>query len=88
MNAERSTNRCAIETLALPKEAIYFSHLAQCSFRPSLVLSDGFNLLTKRLNILRVRCEVEECMSEALSCGVNQASQGCKIKSKRTREVV
>ena len=74
MNAETSTNSRAFETLALPEEAVYFSHLAQCVFRPSLLLDDSFNLFTKGLDILRIRCEVEECVSEVLSCGVNQAS--------------
>ena len=87
MNAE-TTNRYAFETLAFLDEAVYFSHLAQCNFRPSLLLDDCLNLLTKRLNILRVCCEVEECMSEALSRGVNQASLGCSMNSKRTWEDV
>ena len=79
MNAERSTTRNAFQTLAFLEEAIYFSHLAQCSFRPPLLLNNCFNLLTERLNILRIRCEVKECMGEALSCGVNHTSQGWNI---------
>ena len=74
MGLETRTAVHAFETMALLEEAVYFSHLAQCSLRPSLLLNDLFNLLTKWLNILRIRCEEEECMGEALSCGINQAS--------------
>ena len=74
MDVKTRTAIDAFETMALLEKAVYFSHLAQCSLRPSLLLNDLFNLLTKRLNILRIRCEVEECMSEALSWGISQVS--------------
>ena len=85
---QKSTARNALVTLALLEEAVYFSHLAQCSFRPSFLLNDRFNLLTKRLDVLRIRCQVEEHVSEALSYGVNQVSQDCIMNPKRTREDV
>ena len=88
LNGETSTSRYAFETLGLLEEAVHFSHLAQRSFRPSLHLDDCFNLLTKGLDILRIRREVEECMSEVLPYGVSQACQGCNINPKLTREDV
>ena len=77
MNAETRTAVNAFETLALLDEAVHLSHPAQCSLRPPLLLNDRLDLLTKRLDILRVRCEVEEHMREALSCGVNQVGESC-----------
>jgi hypothetical protein len=66
MNLETTTAVNAFHTLALLEEAVYFSHLVHCSLRPSLLLNDAFNLLTKGANILRIRRKVEERMSEAL----------------------
>jgi hypothetical protein len=66
MNLETRTAVNAFHTLALLEEAVHFSHLVHCSFRPSLLLNDAFNLVTKRANILRIRRKVEERMSEAL----------------------
>ena len=88
MNAERRTTTNALETLALLDEAVHFSHLGQCGLRPPLLLNDRLNLLTKRLDILRIRCEVEEHMREALSCGVNQVARRCNNIFERTWEVV
>ena len=74
MSAETLTAGNAFETLTLLDEAVYFSHLSQASFRPSVLLNNCFDLFTESLNILRIRCEIKEYMSEALSCCVNQAS--------------
>ena len=65
-NAGAPTSIHSFYTLTLPKKAVNFTHLTQCSFRPPLLLNDSFNFIAKRLDILRIRRKVEECMSEAL----------------------
>jgi hypothetical protein len=66
MNLETTTAVNAFHTLALLEEAVHFSQLVHYSFRPSLLLDNAFNLLTKGANILRIRRKVEERMSEEL----------------------
>ena len=65
-NAKTLTSIHSFDTLTLPKEAVDSAHLTQCSLRPPLLLNDSFNFLAKRLDILRIRRKVEECMSETL----------------------
>ena len=66
MNMDTRTDANAFHTLALLEEAVYFSHLVHCGLRPSLLLNDAFNLLTKGVDILRICRKVEERMSEHL----------------------
>ena len=65
-NTKTLTSIESFHTLTLLKEAVNPTHLTQCSLQPPLLLNDSFNFLAKRLDILRIRRKVEECMSEAL----------------------
>ena len=66
MNATAATDVHPFDALALLEEAIDFPHLAHCNLRPSVLLNDAFNLLTKGLDVLRIRCKIKERLSEKL----------------------
>lgn len=66
MNVVTHTSTEALHTFGFPEKAIYFSHLAHCSFCPSLLLHNGFNFLAKRLDVLRICRKVQERISETL----------------------
>ena len=54
------------DAMAFLEEAIDLPHLAYCNLRPTFLLNDTFNLLTKRLDVLGVRCKAKERLSEQL----------------------
>jgi hypothetical protein len=66
MNARNITSVYPFDALALLQEAIDLPHLAHCNLRPSVLLNDTLNFLTKRLDVLRVRCKAIERLSEQL----------------------
>ena len=65
-NAKRNTNLYPFDALALLQEAIDLPHLARCNLRPSVLLNDTFNLLTKWLDVLWIRCKAIKRLSEQL----------------------
>jgi hypothetical protein len=69
-NTKTLTSIHSFHTLTLPKKAVDFPHLIQCSLRPPLLINDSFNFLAKRLDILRIGRKEEECMSEALQLSI------------------
>jgi hypothetical protein len=64
--AAATTGGHPFDALALLEEAIDLPHLAHCNLRPSILLNDILNLLTKRLDVLRIRRKIKECLSEKL----------------------
>ena len=63
----------AIVPMGLLEKAVKLPHVRECRFCPPFVGNDPLNLLTEGLDVLGMRCEIEQRMCQAL--GIKAVSQ-------------